>query len=78
MKIYVMSRIYNNEIQKPKVSKDLKNLQNEMIAEYKEKLNKALEFNCNPSNGLIANYCFVDFNDNDDTRFEWQIDEIKC
>lgn len=41
MKLYVMSRIRDNEILTPKVSRDFKNLSVEMTAEYEKVLKDA-------------------------------------
>lgn len=73
MKIYVMSRIENDNILKPKVSKDFKNLENEMVAEYEKVLKDAgsLGHSYKSKDGsIIVRYGA--------STFKWKIDEIIC
>lgn len=74
MKLYVMSRIRDNEILTPKVSRDFKNLSVEMTAEYEKVLKDAGHLGKGYVNGkgeeLVAYYGAC--------KHTWRIDEVKC
>lgn len=73
MKIYIMSRIEDDKILKPKVSKDFKNLENEMVAEYEKVLKDAGSLGHiykSKDGSVVVNYGA--------SIFKWKIDEIMC
>lgn len=73
MKIYVMSKTEDGEIQTPKVSRDISNLRKGMKAEYDKVLKDAghLGRGYLLDNGdLVAYY--------GSCRYVWRIDEIIC
>ena len=73
MKIYVMSRIENDKILKPKVSKNFKSLENEMVAECEKVLKDAgsLGHSYKSKDGSIVVHYGA-------STFKWKIDEIIC
>lgn len=74
MKIYVMSRTEDGEIQKPKVSRNASNLRKEMEAEYNKVLKDAGHLKRDI--GLLENGALVAYYGS--CRYVWRIDEIIC
>lgn len=74
MKIYVMSRMQDEKILKPKVSRDVSNLRKEMDAEYHKVLKDAghlaRDIGFLENGDLVAYYGCC--------RHVWRIDEIIC
>lgn len=74
MKVYVMSRIVDEKILTPKVSRDVSNLRKEMDAEYHKVLKDAGDLARDI--GLLKNGDLVAYYGA--CRHVWRIDEIVC